>query len=303
MAETYPTAFSTELKRDMDSEEAYQASINRELNDKKAFQCSEDCPTFKLTLTNFGKKEYIYSPYFRPGSLNQVHSPSCSIIKRNYDNRIGTKESSYIFSRTDSNVIVDLNLIKGVLLPPEDSKEKNTSGINGGIATKKTTENNEETESKLAYKHIKSLARLVKIYFDSKEGELYRFFDMNRNEITLSDYFEELYVDKEIEEHVNKIYYGEVSIFKKNPTNDPYFHIRFTSPCKVNGKQVTPTVNINLRLADHRGVKSKIKQLEKLSESKEKFTLFYFGSFIDNDPYLNFDKPHNEIIDYLFFRD
>ncbi|MEI5992376.1 hypothetical protein A5881_003932 [Enterococcus termitis] len=302
MSVTYPNAFSTELREELSSERAHSLSVKKILSDSKSFQCSEDCSTFKLTLTNFGKKDYIYSPYFRPGSLNQSHAPNCSLMKKNYENRIGTQETSYIFSRIDSNIIVDLNLLKGLLTPSENPTKMTPTSTNVTIGY--TSHNGEkELGSKHTYQHIKSLAKLVRLYFDSKEGELYRFFDRNRNEIILSDYFEELYLEKEVVEHKNKIYYGLVNIFKKNPENDPYFHIRFCSPCKIYDNIVTPTVNINIRLATHRGVKKKIQQLDRLCETKEEFTLFYFGSFKYNDPYLNFDKSHQEIIDYLFFRD
>lgn len=82
MSVTYPNAFSTELREELSSERAHSLSVKKILSDSKSFQCSEDCSTFKLTLTNFGKKDYIYSPYFRPGGLNQSHAPNCSLMKK-----------------------------------------------------------------------------------------------------------------------------------------------------------------------------------------------------------------------------
>lgn len=69
-----------------------------------------------------------------------------------------------------------------------------------------------------------------------------------------------------------------------------------------NLRGVAPSVNINLKKAEHHGVKGKISELKKLAKSKKSFTLFYFGSFKEVEKqYINFSRPIEQILDFLIF--
>ena len=57
----------------------------------------------------------------------------------------------------------------------------------------------------------------------------------------------------------------------------------------------------NKSLADHHGVKGKLKTLEKAARDKQPVKLFYFGKFRkhSSNKYINPDVGYEEILDYL----
>ncbi|MCW2280167.1 hypothetical protein [Lactococcus lactis] len=305
MTETYHYAYSTELQRYLEPLEAHQYSINSKLHSKYHFQCGEFC-RFKLTLVNFGKEKFIQPPHYRSSTFDQIHEPGCQVVKEHYEARKGTHEVSQLWSRSESKVIVEINLIKGLLAKIKNS-ESLTNPTNPSeifsLSNNTTKDLQVEKDKKIVAQHIKSLKKLIKLYLSYLQGEQYQFLDINNQKIDLNSYFIKLGVFKMITPNKIGIYYGQAKVYSYDKIKSPYFHVRFTSPCRtLNLREISPSVNINKEKALHRGVKGKILQLEKLSKSKKPFLLFYFGSFIEKEEqYLNFARKSEEILDYFIF--
>lgn len=308
MSETYATAYSTDLKKDLDPMEAYQFSLEKKVADSHNFQCSKNCH-FKLTLVNFGKnpQDFVKPPHFRTSNLEQKHEKDCPIVQSHYESRKGTSSQSLLWNRTDSKVIVEIDLINGLLAKIKNSETVKTNLFRSEettiTRTNTSSKNNNEKEIKLFLQHIKSLRKLIQLYFSYLQGEKYQFVDKNNQQIDLNIFFTKLSVYKMITEGHISIYYGKAKVFFKDCPEGPYFHLRFTSPCRMNNlRGVAPSVNINLKKAEHHGVKGKISELKKLAKSKKSFTLFYFGSFKEvKKQYINFSRPTEQILDFLIF--
>ena len=119
---SFQSAYSLELKQYVTPKEAFDFSCSpigtpNHLTDAKMFQCGEKC-SFKLTLANFNNPDFNKTPYFTPGARNQKHDPNnCQRMIEHYQQREQevTSENHISFYREKNKLIVDLDLVKGIL--------------------------------------------------------------------------------------------------------------------------------------------------------------------------------------------
>ncbi|ESR08777.1 hypothetical protein IUSA1_10520, partial [Streptococcus iniae IUSA1] len=161
-------------------------------------------------------------------------------------------------------------------------------------------------DNKTFRSHVKQLSTLIQYFLEYQSGEKYTFYSKNKREIQLEKYFVKL--EEAGQRGINledvHIYYDTASVisktFESNPEND-YFLIIFNSECTLDSTSSHPTITINKRLANHHGVKGKLKTLEKAAKDKQPLKLFYFGKFRkhSSNKYINPDVGYEEILDYL----
>lgn len=314
---SFPSAYSLELRDTLTAEKAATYSRlpkndKNHLEDYKQFQCSEFC-SFKLSLTNFGEKNYTKTPYFTPGARNQTHDPdNCQLIIKHYHQR--EQEVASVdhgsFRREKNKLIIDLDLVKGVLATVTKSRQKDET-ISSSEPTRtdvkqRNPHSTSTVDNKTFRSHVKQLSDLIHYFLEYQSGEKYTFYSKDNRAIQLESYFVKL--EESGQRGINledvHIYYDTASVisktFKSNPEND-YFLIIFNSECTLNGTSSHPTITINKRLANHHGVKGKLKTLEKAAKDKQPLKLFYFGKFRkhSSNKYINPDVGYEEILDYL----
>ncbi|WP_195957992.1 hypothetical protein [Enterococcus gallinarum] len=307
MPETYIDAYSLEKHEVMEPETAHQLSLKNELKEHNAFQCSETC-SFKLALVNFGKTEFIKEPHFRSAKFDQKHSPSCSLMQKEAKARIGEKESSYFFTRNSSKITVELDLINGLLVEIADSKKTNFNASRSGTPTYSKAESIQGSHKahKQLKKRIKSLRALIDLYEKSRQGELYDIEDKYGKPLDLKQHFQDLRRNPIISEGKTKIYVSDARVFlKSSEFNNPFYHLRLTTTCKLRKIRKVPTFNLNKQKSIHYGALNKERFLENHAKSKKKFKIYFFGSFIlkksGKQFYINFDLISQSALDYLVF--
>lgn len=304
---SFPSAFSLELKRILSAKQAHDYSClsDKESNyllDSKKFQCGENC-LFKLTLTNFGNKNYNKTPYFTPGMRNQGHSlDSCQLMVERYKQREKEEniEEHISFYREKNKLIIDLDLVRGMLAKVNNPKQKDGE-IDSNETESQTPENQSSVASnyeKTFRSHIKHLSTLVNYFLEFEHGEKYSFYNKNGQEINLKNYVVNL---AHIEQH--NIILTDPHIYHDNATVSDmgeYFLVRFHSEVSLGLVITRPTITINKELATHHGVKGKLKILEKASKDNEPLRLFFFGKFRQyKSKYINPDVSYGDILDYL----
>ncbi|MCU0081774.1 hypothetical protein [Streptococcus danieliae] len=307
---SFPFAYSLELETDLTAEKAHDYSCNQILTDAKNFQCGENC-SFKLTLANFNKPDYTKTPYFTPGERNQIHDSNCQRMIDHYQKREqeeGAKNYGS-FSREKNKIIIDLNLVKGTLANIANPKQlnKNTqSSKTSSTGIIPRSSNSSSNIDKTFRSHVKQLSALVHYFLEYQSGEKYTFYNKSRQEIQLKRHFVNL---AEVDQRgINledvHIYYDTATVKyfdnKLQPENS-YFLVKFNSKCTIDGVTNYPSITINKSLADHHGVKGKLKTLEKAAKDKQSIKLFYFGKFRKHstNKYINPDVGYEEILDYL----
>lgn len=307
----FTTAYSLELETDLSSEEAYNLSLvnsTYHLTDAKKFQCGKNC-SFKLTLANFNKHSFKKNPYFTPGARNQRHDPDCQLMLKHYRQReqesIPTKKEP-LFNREHSNIIIDLEQIKETLAS-FGSVETNSSSRNNDAQSLRS--HSFPTVNSENYHHyVKRLNQLINLYLDYQSGEKYIFYLKDGQQIQLEKYFVNLAESKEREISLADahIYYDTAFVslrsFASKSEND-YFLITLSSKCMLDGVITQPTILINKKLANHRGVKFKLKILEKAAKDRKPLKIFYFGKFrkhtSNSREFINPDVTSKKILDYL----
>lgn len=314
---SFPSAYSLELKKDLSAKEAYDFSCSSidssyHLTDAKQFQCGENC-SFKLTLTNFNNPDFMKTPYFTPGSRNQRHDlNNCQLMIKHYQQREQEVQSEdhVSFSRKKNKLIIDLDLIKGALATVTKPRQKDETTLSAEPSNTEIKQRHSHSSSiannKTFRSHVKQLSALIRYFLEYQSGEKYTFYSKDKREIQLEKYFVNLSEvnQREINLKDVHIYYDTASVISKtfdsNPERD-YFLIIFNSECTLDGTTSRPTITINKRLADHRGVKGKLKTLEKAAKDKQPLKLFYFGKFRkhDSNKYINPYVSYEEILDYL----
>ncbi|MCF2565193.1 hypothetical protein JQM70_01285 [Streptococcus pasteurianus] len=314
---SFPSAYSLELKIDLSAKEAYDFSrtpvgSSHRLTDAKQFQCGEKC-SFKLTLANFNNPDFNKTPYFTPGARNQEHDPkNCQRMIEHYQQREQevTIENHGSFSREKNKLIIDLDLVKGALAIITKPRQKNentpsfetshTDVVHRHYRSSSTVDN------KTFRSHIKQLTALIRYFLEYQSGEKYTFYSKNKQEIQLEKYFVNLAETDQrgINLEDIHIYYDTASVKyfdNKLQPEKSYFLVRFNSKCTIDGVTNYPSITINKNLADHHGVKEKLKTLEKAAKDKQPLKLFYFGKFRKHSSkkYINPDVGYEEILDYL----
>lgn len=307
MSEVYKNAYSLELNKPLEPNEAYQLSIQKKLKENNGFQCSEHCD-FQLILVNFGKKDYIQAPHYRSAKLEQSHSTGCTLMKEQALARIGQREDSYSFTRNDSKITVELDLIKGLLVEVSNSKTiKTVTGSPAGSTsyTSFKGDSTDNTEKKELHKKIKSLKSLIDYYERIRQGELFDIVDRQGVPLNLENHFHDLRIHPELEEGLVKIYIADAWVSLRGSENDPYYHLKLTSECELINVIAKPTLNMNKKGSVHRGVTNKEKFLERQAREGTKYKVYFFGSFILNESnknfYINFDLSTQEALDFLVF--
>lgn len=314
---SFPSAYSLELKTDLTAKEAYDFSrtpigSSHHLTDAKKFQCGEKCP-FKLTLANFNNPDFNKTPYFTPGARNQEHDPdNCQRMIEHYQQREQkvTSENHGSFSREKNKLIIDLDLVKGSLAIVTEPRQKNESTPSSGISNTQVTHQRSRSSStednKTFRSHIKQLTALIRYFLEYQSGEKYTFYSKNKQEIQLERYFVNLAEadQKGINLEEVHIYYDTATVKyfdNKLQPEKSYFLVRFNSKCTIDGVTNYPSITINKSLADHHGVKGKLKTLEKAAKDKQLLKLFYFGKFRKHSSkkYINPDVGYEDILDYL----
>lgn len=314
---SFPTAYSLELKQELTAKEAHDFSLlplgnpNR-LSDRYQFQCSKSC-SFKLTLTNFAEPNYTKAPYFTSGARNQIHDPhNCQLMIKHYQEREQeTQIKNYgSFSREKNKLIIDLNLVRGVLatIARPRQKDEETNPTKATVPQFHHHGNNNPVDERTFRSHIKQLSTLVRYFLDYQSGEKYTFYNMDRQEIQLEKYFVSLARAKQKGVNLEEvhIYYDTATVDyhldKDNPDNN-YFLIRFQHICSINNINNRPTIIINETKSQHHGVGYKIKILRRAAKDREPLKVFFFGSFMKH-PSRKFINPKvnpTDILDYLVF--
>lgn len=314
---SFPSAYSLELKTDLTAKEAYDFSLtpvgsSHYLTDAKKFQCGEKCP-FKLTLANFNNPDFNKTPYFTPGARNQEHNPdNCQHMIEHYQQREQevTTENHGSFSREKNKLIIDLDLVKGALATITKPRQKNENSPSSEISNTEVVHRHSRSfstaDTKTFRSHIKQLTALIHYFLEYQSGEKYTFYSKNKQEIQLEKYFVNLAeADKRgINLKDVHIYYDTASVKyfdNKLQPEKSYFLVRFNSKCTIDGVTNYPSITINKSLADHHGVKGKLKTLEKAAKDKQPLKLFYFGKFRKHSSkkYINPDVGYEDILDYL----
>ncbi|MFS1664489.1 hypothetical protein [Streptococcus sp. zg-JUN1979] len=314
---SFPSAYSLELSTDLSAKEAYDlscspvGSFNR-LTDAKKFQCSEKC-LFKLTLANFNNPDFNKTPYFTPGARNQKHDPdNCQRMIEHYHQREQDviSENHGSFSREKNKLIIDLDLVKGALAIVAKPKQKNESAPSSKTGDTKVayqySHSSSTVDNKTFRSHIKQLSTLIRYFLEYQSGEKYTFYSKNKQEIQLERYFVNLAEadQRGINLEDIHIYYDTATVkyfdYKQQPEKS-YFLVRFNSKCTIDEVTNCPSITINKSLAEHHGVKGKLKTLEKASRDKQPLKLFYFGKFRKHrsKQYINPDVSYEDILDYL----
>lgn len=312
---SFQSAYSLELKQYVTPKKAFDFSCSpigtpNHLTDTKMFQCGEKC-SFKLTLANFNKLGFNKTPYFTPGARNQKHDPNnCQRMIEHYQQREQevTSENHISFYREKNKLIVDLDLVKGILAPVTNPRQKDESNFssesNKDEMHRQSSHSSCTDEDKRTFRsHVKQLRDLINYFLKYQSGEKYTFYDKYKREIQLERYFVNL---KEANQRgINledvHIYYDTATVKsidnKKNPEKS-YFLVRFHSKCTIGDVSNYPSILINKNAASHHGVKEK---LEKAAKDKQPLKLFYFGKFIKHSSkkYINPDVSYEDILDYL----
>lgn len=314
---SFPSAYSLELQETLSAEKAgaysrLPSNDKHHLENYKQFQCSESC-SFKLSLTNFGEKNYTKTPYFTPGARNQSHDPdNCQLIVKHYQQREEevTSVDYDSFRREKNKLIIDLDLVKGVLADVTKSRQK--SEITSATEASNTevrhrhVQSTSTVDNKTFRSHVKQLSALIQYFLEYQSGEKYTFYSKDKREIQLERYFVKL--EEAGQRGINlediHIYYDTASVnsfdYEDHPEKN-YFLVRFNSICTIDGVTNNPSIMINKSLAEHYGVKGKLKTLEKAAKDKQPLKLFYFGKFRkhNSNKYINPDVGYEEILDYL----
>ncbi|MBS7067046.1 MAG: hypothetical protein KH106_03490 [Lactococcus lactis] len=308
MTITYPKAFSTEINDFLSPDEAHERSVHNTLKDRRAFQCGPSC-NFSLTLTNFGKEDYVQSPHFTPGKREQVHSKTnCKLmIARREQRNLEPVETNKVFTRSKSNIKVDMDFTKGLLSkiltgtkqistsPEQSNNQKNPKKSKGN--SKNKTKSSTSTV-------LKSLKKLIEYYHDFKEGDLFTFTDMLDHPLILDEIFTELTPGLNIVDNSPKIYFGLATVYYRDDVPRPYFLLKYKNEISFKNVVGKPSKIINVAEANVYGSINKVNRLKRLAKSKEEFMLYYFGGFkiklSNEDFYINFDKAFGEEIQYIF---
>lgn len=314
---SYPSAYSLELKRPLSAKEAFDYSrlpIDQpnHLQDAKLFQCGENCG-FKLTLTNFNNPDYNKTPHFTPGARNQKHDPdNCQLMIDHYQQREQEvePENHGCFSREKNKLIIDIDLVKGALATVTKPRQKNENTLSSETSNTEVTHRRSHSSSTVDTKtfrsHVKQLSALIRYFLEYQSGEKYTFYSKDKREIQLEKYFVNL--TEADQRGINledlHIYYNTATVkyFEdKHQPNNSYFLVRFNSKCTIDGVTNYPSITINKSLADHHGVKGKLKTLEKAAKDKQPLKLFFFGKFHkhSSNKYINPDMGYEDILDYL----
>lgn len=314
---SFPSAYSLELQETLSAEKAgaysrLPKSDKFHLEDYKQFQCSEFC-SFKLSLTNFGEKNYTKTPYFTPGARNQRHNPDyCKLIVEHYQQREQEKEvKEYTsFSREKNNLIIDIDLVRGALAkvskPRLKNEEQSNSIPTSSEAKKHYTSSSKVIDEKSFRNHIKQLSALICYFLEYQSGEKYRFFNKDKQAIHLENYFVNLAEaeQKGICLEDIHIYYDTATVdyrYDKENPNKSYFLIRFHHICTIGETCSKPTIIINETKSNHHGVGYKIKTLRRAAKDSEPLKIFFFGSFTKypRKPFINPNVNPADILDYL----
>lgn len=314
---SFPSAYSLELRTDLSAKEAYDfsrtpAGSSHHLTDAKKFQCGEKC-SFKLTLANFNNPDFNKTPYFTHGARNQEHDPkNCQRMIEHYQKREQevTTVNHGSFSREKNKLIIDLDLVKGSLAIVSKPRQKNENTPSSETSHTKVTQPNSRSSSTVDTKtfrsHVKQLSALIRYFLEYQSGEKYTFYSKNKQEIQLERYFVNLAEadQKGINLEDVHIYYDTASVKyfdNKLQPEKSYFLVRFNSKCTIDGVTNYPSITINKSLADHHGVKGKLKTLEKAAKDKQPLKLFYFGKFRKHSSkkYINPDVGYEDILNYL----
>lgn len=312
---SFPSAYSLELETVLNAKKAHDYSCYpigspNHLSDAKKFQCGEKC-SFKLTLANFNKPDFTMTPHFTPGKRNQIHDFNCQRMIDHYQKREqeGGSKNYGSFSREKNKIIVDINLVKGALDNIANPKQMNKniqSSKTSRIRTTPRSSNLPSTVDKTFRSHIKQLSTLIQYFLEYQSGEKYTFYNKSRQEIQLEKYFVNLAEANQRGVNLEdvRIYYDTATVKyidnKAQPENS-YFLVRFNSKCTIDGVTNYPSITINKSLAEHHGVKGKLKTLAKSAKDKQPIKLFYFGKFHkhSSNKYINPDVGYEEILDYL----
>lgn len=306
MPETYSNAYSLEKNETLGPETAHQLSLNKELKNKSAFQCSSTC-NFKLVLVNFGKEVFIKDPHFRSAKLDQRHSSSCSLVQKEAKSRIGEKEQSFFFNRNDSKITVEIDLVKGLLAEISDSKTTNTGNkqLSTSSSAAYSSSKVHSDNKKILNKKLKSLKALIDIFERTKQGELFEIVNKFDSPIDLNDHFHDLNQVTTLNEGEVKIYFSDASVSLRGPEDNPFYHLKLKSVCHLNDISSKPTFNLNRNNSIHHGVVHKEKFLRKQAKRSSDYRIYFFGSFRVNESnknfYINLDLKCNTALDYLVF--
>lgn len=316
---SFPSAYSIELRTDLSAKEVYDFSRTpvgspHHLTDAKKFQCGERC-SFKLTLANFNNPDFNKTPYFTPGARNQKHNPDyCQRMIEHYQQREQevTTENLGSFSREKNKLIIDLDLVKGVLATITKPRQKNenspSSEINNTEIVHRHSRSSSTADTKTFRSHIKQLTALIRYFLEYQSGEKYTFYSKNKQEIQLEKYFVNLAEadQRGINLEDVHIYYDTATVDyhldEDNPDNS-YFLIRFHHVCSIDSVNNRPTIIINETKSQHHGVGYKIKILKRAAKDGEPLKVFFFGSFIKhpNRKFINPNVSPIDILDYLVF--
>ena len=315
---SFQSAYSLELKQYVTPKEAFDFSCSpigtpNHLTDAKMFQCGENC-SFKLTLANFNNPGFNKTPYFTPGARNQRHDPNnCQRMIEHYQQREQEvmSENHISFYREKNKLIIDLDLIKGVLATvtkPRQKDEANLSSESNRAELHHQSSHSSCTDkdNKTFRSHVKQLRDLVNYFLEYQSGEKYTFYNKHKIEIQLENHFVNL---KEANQRgINleevHIYYDTATVKSIDNEENPeksYFLVRFHSRCTIGDVSNCPSILINKNTANHHGVKGRLKILEKAAKDKQPLKLFYFGKFVrhSSNKYINPDVSQEAILDYL----
>ncbi|WP_251716331.1 hypothetical protein [Lactobacillus agrestimuris] len=180
------SAYSEELKKEIEAKEANKLSKNGTLNSEYKFHCLDPNCAIPLTCTNWKKTGKRY--YFKPSSNSELHIDGCNQISStelNYQNKKDFKESKS-------------TVIKGgmIIVDRYPSKAKSQNLVNGKKSlnqSKRTTKSNnigKSTQgSKTQNSHRSALYSLIELWKDEDIPNDRAFLKIDGNLMKLNELF------------------------------------------------------------------------------------------------------------------